>query len=46
MRTWKWMFTAALLVSVSAAAQQPAESQASAQATLPQPRSRRDAGNF
>ncbi|MGA8213820.1 MAG: M48 family metalloprotease [Candidatus Sulfotelmatobacter sp.] len=29
MRTWKWMFTAALLVSVSAAAQQPAESQAS-----------------
>jgi hypothetical protein len=27
MRTWKWMFTAALLVSVSAAAQQPAESQ-------------------
>jgi hypothetical protein len=31
MRTWKWMFTAALLVSVSAAAQQPAESQPSAQ---------------
>jgi len=29
MRTWKWMFTAALLVSVSAAAQQPAESQTS-----------------
>ena len=29
MRTWKWMFTAALLVSVSAAAQQPAESQPS-----------------
>ena len=27
MRTWKWMFTAALLISVSAAAQQPAESQ-------------------
>jgi Peptidase family M48 len=27
MRTWKWMFTAALLVSVSAAAQQSAESQ-------------------
>src|SRR5258706_8354332 len=27
MRTSKWMFTAALLVSVSAAAQQPAESQ-------------------
>jgi hypothetical protein len=27
MRTWKWMFTTALLVSVSAAAQQPAESQ-------------------
>src|ERR1022692_978358 len=26
MRTWKWMFTAALLVSLSAAAQQPAES--------------------
>jgi len=31
MRTWKWMFTAALLVSVSAAAQQPAESQPSTQ---------------
>jgi len=31
MRTWKWMFTAALLVSVSAFAQQPAESQPSAQ---------------
>jgi hypothetical protein len=31
MRTWKWMFTAALLVSVSAAAQQPAASQPSAQ---------------
>ena len=31
MRTWKWMFTAALLVSVSAAAQQPPESQPSAQ---------------
>ncbi len=31
MHTWKWMFTAALLVSVSAAAQQPAESQPSAQ---------------
>jgi len=31
MRTWKWMFTAALLVSVSAAAQQPTESQPSAQ---------------
>jgi hypothetical protein len=31
MRNWKWMFTAALLVSVSAAAQQPAESQPSAQ---------------
>jgi peptidase M48-like protein len=31
MRTWKWMFTAALLVSVSAVAQQPAESQPSAQ---------------
>ncbi len=27
MRTWKWMFTAALLVSVSAAAQQQSESQ-------------------
>jgi hypothetical protein len=27
MRTWKWMFTAALLVSVSAAAQQPAATQ-------------------
>jgi hypothetical protein len=27
MRNWKWMFTAALLVSVSAAAQQSAESQ-------------------
>src|SRR5216683_464043 len=27
MRNWKWMFTAALLISVSAAAQQPAESQ-------------------
>ncbi len=31
MRTWKWMFTAALLISVSAAAQQPAESQPSTQ---------------
>ncbi|MGA7927174.1 MAG: M48 family metalloprotease, partial [Candidatus Sulfotelmatobacter sp.] len=31
MRTWKWMFTAALLVSVSAAAQQPTESQPSTQ---------------
>jgi hypothetical protein len=31
MRTSKWMFTAALLLSVSAAAQQPAESQPSAQ---------------
>jgi hypothetical protein len=31
MRTSKWMFTAALLVSVSAAAQQPSDSQASAQ---------------
>jgi len=31
MRTWKWMFTAALLASVSATAQQPAESQPSTQ---------------
>jgi hypothetical protein len=31
MRTWKWMFTAALLVSVSSAAQQSAESQPSTQ---------------
>ncbi len=31
MRTWKWMFTAALLASMSAAAQQPAASQPSAQ---------------
>ncbi len=31
MRTWKWMFTAALLVSVNAAAQQPVESQPSTQ---------------
>ena len=31
MRTSKWMFTAALLVSVSAAAQQPADSQSPAQ---------------
>jgi Peptidase family M48 len=31
MRTWKWMFTAALLVSVSAAAQQPVSSQPSTQ---------------
>ena len=31
MRNWKWMFTAALLVSVSAAAQQPTESQPSTQ---------------
>jgi Peptidase family M48 len=31
MRTWKWMFTAALLASLSAAAQQAAESQPSAQ---------------
>src|SRR6202035_107596 len=30
MRTWKWMFTAALLASMSAAAQQPAASQPSA----------------
>jgi hypothetical protein len=32
MRTWKWMFTAALLISVSAAAQQPTESQPSSPA--------------
>jgi hypothetical protein len=32
MRTWNWMFTAALLVSVSAAAQQPTESQPSSPA--------------
>ena len=31
MRTWKWIFTAALLVSVSATAQQAAESQPSTQ---------------
>jgi hypothetical protein len=31
MRTWKWMFTAALLASMSAAAQKPADSQPSAQ---------------
>src|ERR1700678_3316931 len=31
MRTWKWMFTAALLASVSASAQQPAETQPTAQ---------------
>ena len=31
MRTSKWMFTAALLVSVSAAAQQASDSQPSAQ---------------
>jgi hypothetical protein len=31
MRTWKWMFTAALLVSVSAAAQQRVKSQPSTQ---------------
>src|SRR5271169_1723215 len=31
MRTWKWMFTAAVLVSVSAAAQRPTESQPSTQ---------------
>jgi len=31
MRTWKWMFTAALLVSVSAAAQQSSDSQPVAQ---------------
>ena len=38
MRNWKWMFTAALLVSISAAAQQSAESQplnAAATAQLP-----------
>ncbi len=29
MRTWKWMFTAALLIALSAAAQQPADTQAS-----------------
>jgi hypothetical protein len=43
MRTCKWMFTAALLVSVSAAAQQPTESQPSAQtsaaASAPSPAS-------
>jgi hypothetical protein len=33
MRTWKWMFTAALLGSLSAAAQQVADSQPSAQPT-------------
>ena len=31
MRTWKWMFTAALLVSVSASAQQSSDSQPAAQ---------------
>src|SRR5580704_8759634 len=31
MRTWKWMFTAALLVSVSASAQQSSDSQPVAQ---------------
>src|SRR5579863_1832374 len=31
MRTWKWMFTAALLISVSAAAQQPVSTQPSTQ---------------
>ncbi len=35
MRTWNWMFTAALLVSLSAAAQQGAETQPSAQTTAP-----------
>src|SRR6202048_147789 len=35
MRTWNWMFTAALLVSLSAAAQQAATSQPSAQTTQP-----------
>src|SRR5258707_6644448 len=35
MRTWNWMFTAALLVSLSAAAQQAATSQPSAQTAQP-----------
>ena len=35
MRTWKWILTAALLASVSAAAQQAAESQPSAQPPAP-----------
>ena len=35
MRTSKWMFTAALLVSVSAAAQQPADAQPSAPPSAP-----------
>ena len=37
MSTWKWMFTAALLVAVSAAAQQSSESQPSAPATSASP---------
>ncbi|MGA9511087.1 MAG: M48 family metalloprotease [Candidatus Sulfotelmatobacter sp.] len=35
MRTLNWMFTAALLLSVSAAAQQPADAQPTAQPTAP-----------
>lgn len=35
MRTWNWMFTAALLVSLSAAAQQAAAPQPAAQPTAP-----------
>ena len=37
MRTWKWMFTAALLVAVSAAAQQPAPQSADKTVTAAQP---------
>jgi hypothetical protein len=37
MRTWKWMFTAALLVGVSAAAQQPAPQSAEKTVTAVQP---------
>src|SRR5260370_21071906 len=35
MRTWNWMFTTCLLASLSAAAQQPADSQPSSPAATP-----------
>src|ERR1700736_4473590 len=35
MRTWNWMFTACLLASLNAAAQQPADSQPSSPAATP-----------
>ena len=37
MRTWKWMFTAGLLVSLSAVAQQPAQPDAAADTAAQSP---------